>query len=185
MQAPAVFHLTEKFRSPPVFRHGRGRNLKFLPSSRMRMNALKRSFLFFLLFCLQVSKFLSICTNSFFFLLLLFQRIYLTGGFSSLFLFFCRSFLSFFRICSFCCVHFRCPRLTHAASGMRIWYDGGMTVHAGTHASCRVPPNRKNPPPFFRHGIRNSSFLVLFFFSFPKFLSTRTSSFFFFSLLRI
>ena len=181
-----VFHLTGKSRSPPFFRHGRKRIPKFLPSSRMRMNALKRSFLFSFLFCFQVSKFLSICTNSFFFLLLLFQRIYLTGGFSSLFLFFCRSFLSFFRICSFCCVHFRCPRLTHAASGMRIWYDGGMTVHTGTHASCRVPPNRKIPPPFFRHGIRNSSFLVfLFFFSFPKFLSTRTSSFFFFSLLRI
>ena len=161
-----VFHLNEKSRSPPFFRHGKGKIPKFLSSSRMQTFS---SFLFFFsFFFLSQLKFSGYTTSSFLsfflFFLLLFRRIYLTGVFLPFpFFFFCGSshlfsFFFFFRICFFLLCPLSMPMFDTLRAECVRGCDGDMTVRKTR--LCRRPHlnvvfhlTEKSPsPPFFRHG---------------------------------
>ena len=103
-------------------------------------------------------------------------------GFPSFVFFFVVHFIVLYCIASFVpSVPFCYALVRHTLRGECVHgCDGGMTVqkcvHAGAPRSMVVfyLLKKSRSPPFFRHGIGNSCS----FFSFSKFLSTRTSSFF-------
>jgi len=121
-----VFHLNEKSRSLPFFRHGKGEIPKFLSSSRMQTFS---SFLFFFSFFFLSELKFSGYTTSFFLSFFLFAFVPTNSfdwGVPSLpFLFFCGSshlfsFFFFSHLFLFAMPTFY-AHVRHAASGMRTW----------------------------------------------------------------